>query len=122
MRTGRLLQLSVITALFASAGAHAGKVGSVATTYYPVDRLYAYTYTVSSTGYPPVPGEYFISGEDMQSAGQGSPPYLTRYTAVIDHLDHIVGGAYSWKVVRYSDWENRVLGTYAINQGCSVAY
>jgi hypothetical protein len=111
-----------VSALFASTGAHAVKVDSNATTYYPVDRLYANTYAWQVSGYPPAPTEYFISGEDMHSTGPGSPPYLTHYKASIDHPQHIVGAGYSWKVVRYLDWPNRVLGSYVINEGTNTAY
>jgi hypothetical protein len=122
MRTGRLLQALIVIAIFASTGAHAGKVNTNATTYYPSDRLYAYTYAWQVSGYPPMPQEYFIWGDDMQFASQGSPPYLFNYAAVLDSPDHIVGGGYSWRVLRYSDWNNRVLGSTVINQGTSTAY
>jgi hypothetical protein len=122
MRTGRLLQGFIVIAVFASTGAHAGKVDTNATTYYPVDRLYAYTYAWHVSGYPPVPEEFFISGEDMHATGPGNPPYLTHYQASIESIDHVVSASYAWKVKRYSDWPNRVLGDFVINSGSNTAY
>jgi hypothetical protein len=119
MRTGRLWQACIVIAIFASTGAYAGRVDTYATTHYPVDRLYAYTYSWNISGYPPAPTEYFIWGADMSASG--TTTFWTHYSAGLESEDHGVGGYYYWRVLRYSDWPNRVLGTYLINYGASVA-
>jgi hypothetical protein len=119
MRWGRPLQVFVVFAIFASTGARAGNVHTYATSSYPVDRLYAYSYNWLVSGYPPMPYESIIWGADMHNAGSQS--FYALYEADLETDLHSVGAAYTWKVKRYVDWPNRVLGTFQVGQGSSTA-
>jgi len=120
MRSGSSRVVAALAVLLAVSAAWAGKISVTYNSGVQNDHLFCHAFRYVVDGYPPVPREEIIMGEDM--AYVGNPNFPTLYKAVIEASQLYPGGVFGFKVRRYTDFDNLVIGDQVLYQGQAQAY